>query len=159
MRAVVERSDDASCLFGTRGLAVEGVVFIEAGFKIVQLGTDDPDAARCPVGGSWSRRARTARSGRRVNGRRRLRRLSELGQRRPTGHATDAAAAGTGVALARRNPTRELASLSSCLTKAPGVGRPARGRPRVSTPETLAVATRARPSGRRGSRRRRGECL
>jgi len=30
-------------------LKVEGVVFSSAGVKIVQLATDDPDAARCPV--------------------------------------------------------------------------------------------------------------
>jgi transposase len=31
------------------GLKVEGVVRTSAGVKIVQLATDDPDAARCPV--------------------------------------------------------------------------------------------------------------
>jgi hypothetical protein len=46
---VVDRSDDASCLLGLAGLAVERVVLTAAGFKIVQLVTDDPDAARCPV--------------------------------------------------------------------------------------------------------------
>jgi transposase len=46
---VVDRSDDASCLLGLAGLAVEHVVPTAAGVKIVQLVTDDPDAARCPV--------------------------------------------------------------------------------------------------------------
>jgi transposase len=46
---VVDRSDDASCLLGLEGLAVERVVLIAVGVKIVQLVTDDPDAARCPV--------------------------------------------------------------------------------------------------------------
>jgi transposase len=45
---VVDRSDDASCLLGLEGLAVERVVCIGPGVKIVQLVTDDPDAARCP---------------------------------------------------------------------------------------------------------------
>jgi transposase len=45
---VVDRSDDASCLLGLAGLAVERVVPAELGVKIVQLVTDDPDAARCP---------------------------------------------------------------------------------------------------------------
>src|ERR687889_1052723 len=47
-RAVVDRSDDASCLLGLEGLAVERVVLTALGVKIVQLVTDDPDAARCP---------------------------------------------------------------------------------------------------------------
>jgi transposase len=51
---VVDRSDDASCLLGLEGLAVERVVRSRAGVKIVQLVTDDPDAARCPVCGSVS---------------------------------------------------------------------------------------------------------
>jgi transposase len=34
---------------GLAGLAVERVALTAAGFKIVQLVTDDPDAARCPV--------------------------------------------------------------------------------------------------------------
>jgi transposase len=46
---VVDRSDDASCLLGLAGLAVEHVVRTELGVKIVQLVTDDPDAARCPA--------------------------------------------------------------------------------------------------------------
>ena len=46
---MVDRSDDASCLLGLEGLAVERVVLIAVGVKIVQLVTDDPDAARCPV--------------------------------------------------------------------------------------------------------------
>lgn len=46
---MVDRSDDASCLLGLAGLKVEGVVLSSAGVKIVQLATDDPDAARCPV--------------------------------------------------------------------------------------------------------------
>jgi hypothetical protein len=45
---VVDRSDDASCLLGLEGLAVERVVLTRLGVKIVQLVTDDPDAARCP---------------------------------------------------------------------------------------------------------------
>jgi transposase len=46
---VVDRSDDASCLLGLEGLAVERVVRSASGVKTVQLVTDDPDAARCPV--------------------------------------------------------------------------------------------------------------
>jgi transposase len=46
---VVDRSDDASCLLGLEGLAVERVVRTVAGVKIVQLVIDDPEAARCPV--------------------------------------------------------------------------------------------------------------
>jgi transposase len=46
---VVDRSDDASCLLGLEGLAVERVVRSASGVKIVQLVTDDSDAARCPV--------------------------------------------------------------------------------------------------------------
>ena len=45
---MVDRSDDASCLLGLEGLAVERVVLTGRGVKIVQLITDDPDAARCP---------------------------------------------------------------------------------------------------------------
>jgi len=45
---VVDRSDDASCLLGLPGLAVERVVLTALGVRIVQLVTDDPDAARCP---------------------------------------------------------------------------------------------------------------
>jgi transposase len=45
---VVDRSDDASCLLGLEGLAVERVVRTGVGVKVVQLITDDPDAARCP---------------------------------------------------------------------------------------------------------------
>src|SRR5581483_5319421 len=44
-RAVVDRSDDATCLLGLAGLKVEGVVLSSAGVKIVQLATDDPEAA------------------------------------------------------------------------------------------------------------------
>jgi transposase len=46
---VVDRSDDASCLLGLAGLAVERVASAPLGVRIVQLVTDDPDAARCPV--------------------------------------------------------------------------------------------------------------
>jgi hypothetical protein len=46
---VDDRSDDASRLLGLAGLAVEGVVITSAGVTIVQLVTEDPDAARCPV--------------------------------------------------------------------------------------------------------------
>ena len=46
---MVDRSDDASCLLGLAGLAVERVALTAVGVKIVQLVTDDPDAARCPV--------------------------------------------------------------------------------------------------------------
>ncbi len=47
---MVDRSDDASCLLGLEGLAVERVVRTgPPGVKIVQLVTDDPDAARCPA--------------------------------------------------------------------------------------------------------------
>ena len=46
---MVDRSDDASCLLGLAGLAVERVVLTALGVKIVQLVTDDPDAARCPA--------------------------------------------------------------------------------------------------------------
>jgi transposase len=46
---VVDRSDDASCLLGLAGLAVERVVLAPFGVRIVQLVTDDPDAARCPA--------------------------------------------------------------------------------------------------------------
>jgi transposase len=45
---VVDRTDDATCLLGLEGLAVERVVLTGLGVKIVQLVTDDPDAARCP---------------------------------------------------------------------------------------------------------------
>jgi transposase len=46
---VVDRSDDASCLLGLAGLAVERVELAPFGVRIVQLVTDDPDAARCPA--------------------------------------------------------------------------------------------------------------
>jgi transposase len=46
---VVDRTDDASCLLGLEGLAVERVVRTAVGTRIVQLVTDDPDAARCPA--------------------------------------------------------------------------------------------------------------
>lgn len=45
---MVDGSDDASCLLGLAGLVVERVVRTGLGVKIVQLVTDDPDAARCP---------------------------------------------------------------------------------------------------------------
>ncbi len=45
---MVDRSDDASCLLGLVGLAVERVALTALGAKTVQLVTDDPDAARCP---------------------------------------------------------------------------------------------------------------
>jgi transposase len=45
---VVDGSDDASCLLGLVGLAVEHVALAPLGVKIVQLVTSDPDAARCP---------------------------------------------------------------------------------------------------------------
>ena len=51
---MVDRSEDASCLLGLEGLAVERVVRTGLGVKIVQLVTDDPDAARCPACGSVS---------------------------------------------------------------------------------------------------------
>ena len=51
---MVDRSDDASCLLGLMGLAVERVVLSGLGVKIVQLVTDDPEAARCPGCGSVS---------------------------------------------------------------------------------------------------------
>jgi transposase len=46
---VVDRSDDASCLLGLAGLAVERVALTALGARVVQLVTDDPDAARCPA--------------------------------------------------------------------------------------------------------------
>jgi transposase len=52
---VVDGSDDASCLLGLAGLAVERVVLTELGVKIVQLVTDDQEAARCPGCRSLSR--------------------------------------------------------------------------------------------------------
>jgi transposase len=45
---VVDRSDGASCLLGLEGLAVERVVLTGLGIRIVQVVTDDRDAARCP---------------------------------------------------------------------------------------------------------------
>ena len=45
---MADRSVDASCLLGLAGLAVERVVLTRLGVKIVQLVTDDPEAARCP---------------------------------------------------------------------------------------------------------------
>jgi len=51
---MVDRGDDASCLLGLEGLAVERVVLAGSGLKIVQLVTDDPAAARCPSCGSLS---------------------------------------------------------------------------------------------------------
>ena len=45
---MVDGSDDATCLLGLRGLAVERVALTAGGVKIVQLVTSDPDAARCP---------------------------------------------------------------------------------------------------------------
>ncbi len=44
---MVDRSD-ASCLLGLEGLAVERVVLTALGTRIVQVVTDDQDAARCP---------------------------------------------------------------------------------------------------------------
>ena len=46
---MVDRSDDASCLLGLAGLAVERVALTALGVRVVQLVTDDPDAARCPA--------------------------------------------------------------------------------------------------------------
>ena len=46
---MVDRSDDASCLLGLAGLAVERVALTGLGVRIVQLVTDDPEAARCPA--------------------------------------------------------------------------------------------------------------
>ena len=46
---MVDRSDDASCLLGLAGLAVERVALAPLGVRVVQLVTDDPDAARCPA--------------------------------------------------------------------------------------------------------------
>ena len=46
---MVDRSDDASCLLGLAGLAVERVALAPPGVRVVQLITDDPEAARCPV--------------------------------------------------------------------------------------------------------------
>jgi hypothetical protein len=43
---VVDRSDDASCLLGLEGLAVERVVLAGVGVKIVQLVTDEPPRVR-----------------------------------------------------------------------------------------------------------------
>ena len=45
---MVDGSDDATCLLGLGGLAVERVALTAEGVKIVQLVTSDPDAARCP---------------------------------------------------------------------------------------------------------------
>jgi hypothetical protein len=45
---VVDRSDDATCLLGLDGLAVECVALTAGGVRIVGLVTSDPDAARCP---------------------------------------------------------------------------------------------------------------
>ena len=45
---MVDGSDDATCLLGLGGLAVERVALTAGGVKIVQLVTCDPDAARCP---------------------------------------------------------------------------------------------------------------
>ena len=55
---MVDRSDDASWLLGLAGLAVERVVLTEAGVRIVQLVTDDLDAARCPACGTVSTSAK-----------------------------------------------------------------------------------------------------
>jgi transposase len=46
---VDDGSDDATCLLGLDGLAVERVVLTAAGVRIVQLVTGDADAARCPA--------------------------------------------------------------------------------------------------------------
>ncbi|HET9118280.1 MAG TPA: hypothetical protein VFN75_09465 [Pseudonocardiaceae bacterium] len=45
---MVGPSCDASYLLGLESLAVERVALTGFGIKIVQLVTDDPDAARCP---------------------------------------------------------------------------------------------------------------
>ncbi len=45
---MVDGSDDATCLLGLGGLAVERVALAADGVKIVALVTSDPDAARCP---------------------------------------------------------------------------------------------------------------
>ena len=59
---MVDRSDDASCLLGLAGLAVERVVLTESGVKIVQLVTDDPDAARCSACGVVSTSGKIGRA-------------------------------------------------------------------------------------------------
>lgn len=46
---MVDGSDDATILLGLAGLAVERVALSAAGVTTVQLVTDDPGAARCPV--------------------------------------------------------------------------------------------------------------
>ena len=46
---MVDGNDDASGLVGLEGLGVRRVVLTAFGVKVVQLVTDDPDAARCPV--------------------------------------------------------------------------------------------------------------
>jgi len=54
---VVDGSDDATCLLGLEGLAVERVAQTAAGVtvvQVVQVVTDDPGAARCPWCGQSS---------------------------------------------------------------------------------------------------------
>ena len=54
---MVDRSDDASCLLGLEGLAVERVVLTGVGVKIVQLirlaPSGDPDGRENPRGRSF----------------------------------------------------------------------------------------------------------
>ena len=45
---MVDGSGDATRLLGLAGLAVERVALSPLGVRVVQLVTDDPDAARCP---------------------------------------------------------------------------------------------------------------
>lgn len=56
---MVDGSDDATCLWGLEGLAVERVVRSAVGVTVVQLVTDDPGAARCPGCGQPSTARRT----------------------------------------------------------------------------------------------------
>ena len=46
---MIDRSEDASCLLGLEGLAVERGVLTAVGVKIVQLVTDDPEAGHSHV--------------------------------------------------------------------------------------------------------------
>ena len=45
---MVDRSDDASCLMGLDGLAVERVALTRLGVRVVQLITDDPRGGALP---------------------------------------------------------------------------------------------------------------
>lgn len=45
---MVDRSDDATCLLGLDGLAVECVALTGGGVRVVQLVSSDPDAAPLP---------------------------------------------------------------------------------------------------------------